>query len=52
MLSQIGLEVNAPLGDAVPFNTNFEAGFSKLYICNAVSTTKNLGIISIDIYTE
>ena len=52
VLSQIGLEANAPLGDAVPFNTNFEAGFSKLYIYNAVTTSKNLGIISIDIYTE
>ena len=52
VLGQISLEANASLGDAVPFDTNFEAGFSKLYMYNAVTTSKNLGIVSVDVYTE
>ena len=45
ILSKISAEANAPLGDAVAFETSFEAGFSKVYIYNAVTTTKTLGII-------
>ena len=43
VLSRISAEANAPLGDAIAFDTNFEAGFSKLYIYNAVTTTKTIG---------
>ena len=45
VLSKISAEANAPLGDAIAFETNFEAGFSKLYIYNAVTTTKTRGMI-------
>jgi len=45
VLSKISAETNAPLGDAVAFDTSFEAGFSKLYIYNAVTTTKTQGTI-------
>lgn len=49
VLSQISTEANAPLGDVVAFDTDFEAGFSKLYIYNAVTTTKTLGRINVDV---
>lgn len=50
VLSQISSRAVAPLGDAVAFDTSFEAGFSKLYIYNAVTTTQTLGAIVVDIY--
>ena len=45
VLSQISLEANTPFADPIMFDTNFEAGFSKLYIYNAVTTTRNQGMV-------
>lgn len=45
ILSRVSLQANVPYGDATAFSTSFEAGFSKLYIYNAVFTTKTLGML-------
>jgi len=45
VLSEISPESRAPFADPISFDTDFEAGFSKLYIYNAVTTTKTQGII-------